>query len=138
MAPAPTATAIRVANDISIWLPGVLKVNPWPSPGLNQFEWYVPRDENSHYYFQTIGKRCANVEEAAAFNREFDVKWLPMALEGFNDDDVWAREAMVDFYADDWGWVNEMLFEPDTAIVAWRKLASQHNRGLQTLSHVKA
>jgi carbazole 1,9a-dioxygenase terminal dioxygenase component len=128
----------RVANDISIWLPGVLKVNPWPNPGLNQFEWYVPRDADSHYYFQTIGKRCADDEEAAAFNREFDAKWLPMALEGFNDDDVWAREAMVDFYADDWGWVKEMLFEPDMAIVAWRKLASRHNRGLQTLAHVKA
>jgi len=61
-----------------------------------------------------------------------------MALEGFNDDDVWAREAMVEFYADDWGWVKEMLFEPDMAIVDWRKLASQHNRGLQTLAHVKA
>ena len=128
----------RVANDISIWLPGVLKVNPWPNPGLNQFEWYVPRDETSHYYFQTIGKPCADAQEPAAFRAEFAAKWLPLALEGFNDDDAWAREAMEAFYADDWGWVKEMLFEPDMAIVAWRKLASAHNRGLQTLAHVRA
>jgi carbazole 1,9a-dioxygenase terminal dioxygenase component len=128
----------RVANDISIWLPGVLKVNPWPNPDMNQFEWYVPRDENSHYYFQTLGRRCRTADQVAAYEREFVEKWRPMALEGFNDDDVWAREAMVDFYADDKGWINEILFEPDMAIVAWRKLASRHNRGVQTIAHVRA
>lgn len=127
-----------VANNISIWLPGVLKVSPWPNPDTTQFEWYVPLDENSHYYFQTIGKRCSTTDEVAQFETDFVEKWRPMALEGFNDDDVWAREAMVDFYKDDNGWVEEILFEPDMAIVEWRKLASQHNRGVQTFDHVRA
>jgi len=125
-----------VANDISIWLPGVLKVNPFPNPDMMQFEWYVPIDENTHYYFQTLGKPCANDEERKNYEQEFESKWKPMALEGFNNDDIWAREAMVDFYADDKGWVNEILFEVDEAIVAWRKLASEHNQGIQTQAHV--
>jgi carbazole 1,9a-dioxygenase terminal dioxygenase component len=59
-------------------------------------------------------------------------KWIELALDGFNDDDVWAREATEEFYGDnDRGWVEERLFETDMAIVAWRKLASQRNRGIQ-------
>src|SRR5690606_1881627 len=41
----------------SIWLPGVLKVNEFPGPGLTQFEWYVPIDATRHIYLQTIGCR---------------------------------------------------------------------------------
>nr|BAG30826.1 terminal oxygenase component of carbazole 1,9a-dioxygenase [Neptuniibacter sp. CAR-SF] len=126
-----------VANDISIWMPGVLKVNPWPNPDMVQFEWYVPIDENNHYYFQTLGKKCESQEEIEAFKHAFEFKWKKMALMGFNDDDIWAREAMVDFYSDDLGWVNEILFEPDEAIIAWRKLASKHNQGIQTFDDVR-
>ncbi|AZN65857.1 carbazole dioxygenase (plasmid) [Acinetobacter johnsonii] len=126
-----------VANNISIWLPGVLKVNPWPNHDMMQFEWYVPVDENTHIYFQTLGKKCETEEEIKAYEHSFDHKWKEMALIGFNDDDIWAREAMVDFYADDKGWVNEILFEPDEAIVEWRKLADKHNKGIQTLENIK-
>ena len=36
------------------------------------------------------------------------------------------------FYADDYGWVDEMLCEPDSTILEWRRLASRHGRGIQT------
>ena len=37
-----------------------------------------------------------------------------------------------EFYGDnDRGWIEERLFETDMAIVEWRKLASQRNRGIQ-------
>ncbi len=41
--------SMRVANNISIWLPGVLKVDPWPQEGMIRFEWYVPADEGTHH-----------------------------------------------------------------------------------------
>lgn len=121
----------RVAISISIWLPGVLKVEPWPDPELTQFEWYVPVDEANHLYFQTLGKVVTSKEAADSFEREFHEKWVGLALNGFNDDDIMARESMEPFYADDRGWSEEILFEPDRAIIEWRRLASQHNRGIQ-------
>jgi carbazole 1,9a-dioxygenase len=124
--------AKKVADNISIWLPGVLKVDPWPEVGMNQFEWYVPVDAGNHSYLQVLGRMTKNKEEADAFRKEVDEKWIDLALDGFNDDDVWAREATEEFYGDsDRGWVEERLFETDMAIVEWRKLASKHNRGIQ-------
>ena len=121
----------KVADNISIWLPGVLKVDPWPQEGMNQFEWYVPVDATTHCYLQTLGRMTAGAAEAAAFRREVEDKWIDLALDGFNDDDVWAREATEEFYADDRGWIDERLSETDMAIVEWRRLASRHNRGIQ-------
>ena len=126
----------RLAHQISIWMPGVLKVDPFPDPTLKQFEWYVPRDETSHWYFQTIGCRVANEEEERRYDHEFHTRWKPLGLHGFNDDDVWAREATQPFYEDDWGWIEEQLFEADGNIIAWRKLSSEHNRGIQTKLHL--
>ena len=126
----------RVANEISIWLPGVLKVDPWPQEGTVQFEWYVPADEGSHYYFQTLGRKVADDAEHKAWEREFHDKWIALALDGFNDDDIWAREAGEEFYKDDMGWITERLYEPDIAIVEWRKFASKHNRGVQKREHI--
>ena len=122
----------RVADNISIWLPGVLKVDPWPQEGMQQYEWYVPVDATTHIYLQTLGKVTGSAAEADAFRKEVDDKWVALALDGFNDDDVWAREATEEFYGDqDRGWVEERLFEADIAIVQWRRLASEHNRGIQ-------
>ncbi len=128
--------AKKVADNISIWLPGVLKVDPWPQEGMNQFEWYIPIDATTHCYLQTLGRMTASEEEAASFRREVDEKWVDLALDGFNDDDVWAREATEEFYGDDRGWIEERLFETDMAIVEWRKLASRHNRGIQRPEHL--
>ena len=126
----------RVPQDISMWLPCVLRVRPWPVPELTQFEWYVPVDGERHIYLQTLGKRCASDAEKAAWVQDFEQRWVPKALDGFNDDDVWAREATEPFYADDSGWLNEQLFEPDGNIIEWRKLASRHARGIQRPEHI--
>lgn len=128
----------RVPHNISMWLPCALRVQPWPVPELTQFEWYVPIDGARHCYVQTLGRRCNTAEETEAFDREFHARWVPMALDGFNDDDVWAREATEAFYADDTGWLKEQLYEPDGNIVEWRKLASAHARGIQRPEHIDA
>jgi carbazole 1,9a-dioxygenase terminal dioxygenase component len=128
--------ATRVAYNISIWLPGVLRVMPWPHPGITQYEWYVPIDERRHYYIQTLGKEVSNDTERQAFAEEFANKWLGLALKGFNDDDVWAREAQQEFYENDEAWLVERLFEPDRNISRWRLLASRRNRGIQRPEHL--
>lgn len=128
----------RVPHNISMWLPCALRVQPWPVPQLTQFEWYVPIDGERHLYLQTLGKRCVGPADEASFDEEFHRRWVPKALDGFNDDDVWAREATQAFYADDSGWLKEQLFEPDGNIVEWRKLASTHARGIQTPQHIDA
>jgi carbazole 1,9a-dioxygenase terminal dioxygenase component len=120
-----------------MWLPGALRVDPWPDPSLTQFEWYVPINGNQHIYLQTIGCKVANEQEEKAFHRAFEKRWVPVALRGFNDDDIWAREATEPFYADDTGWLREQLFEPDANIIEWRRLASKHNRGIQKPEHIR-
>jgi carbazole 1,9a-dioxygenase terminal dioxygenase component len=123
-----------VASSVSIWLPCVLRVEGFPAPEITQFEWYAPIDEKTHMYWQVLGKKVAGATEAAAFQSEVDSYWQDVALHGFNDDDVWAREALEDAYTEGDGWKKERLFKPDMCIVEWRKLASVYHRGIQKLS----
>ena len=123
----------RVAADLSIWMPGVLKVDPFPDPELVQFEWYVPVDVDSHMYWRVLAKRASAGAETEAFAGEFESKWKSLALRGFNDLDIWAREGLQEFYKDDAAWTQEHLFKPDACKVEWRKLASRVHRGLQPL-----
>ena len=81
-------------------------------------------------------RRWADDAERDAFSREFDNKWRDLALKGFNDDDVWAREAQQEFYENDEAWAVERLFEPDRNISRWRQLASRRNRGIQRPEHL--
>jgi carbazole 1,9a-dioxygenase terminal dioxygenase component len=123
-----------VAYSVSVWLPCVLRVEGFPSPEITQFEWYVPIDEKTHMYWQVLVKKISTPEEVVAFQTEVDSYWEDVALRGFNDDDVWAREALEDAYTVGGGWAKERLFKPDMCIVEWRKLASKHNRGIQRLT----
>jgi carbazole 1,9a-dioxygenase terminal dioxygenase component len=125
------------AAGTSIWLPGVLKVDNFPIGGLTQFEWYVPLDAGRHLYVQTIAKPVANEAEGVAFANEFESTWKPHGLDGFNADDIWAREVTEPFYQDDYGWVDEMLCEPDETILQWRRVASRHGRGIQQKSDLR-
>ena len=127
--------ATQVAYNISLWLPCVLRVTPWPGPTMTQFEWYVPIDEARHFYIQTIGKTVESDQDKADFDREFDEKWNDLALKGFNNDDIWAREAQQDYYRHDEAWLGEHLYEADRNITSWRSLASRRNRGIQTREH---
>jgi carbazole 1,9a-dioxygenase terminal dioxygenase component len=121
----------RVAAQVSVWLPGVLKVDPFPDPSLIQYEFYVPVSESEHEYYQVLQRKVASDADIAAFVDEFENRWCDLALHGFNDDDVWAREAQEEFYRDRDGWAKERLFGPDMCIVKWRQLASTHARGVQ-------
>jgi carbazole 1,9a-dioxygenase terminal dioxygenase component len=129
--------ANQIPLEISIWLPGVLRVQPWPAPHITQFEWYVPIDGERHSYFHLLGASCATPAEEASFDHEYRERWLDAALIGFNDDDIWAREASQAFYADDRNWLSEQLFEADVNIVQWRRIAGMHHRGLQTPEHIR-
>lgn len=126
----------QVAYNISIWLPCVLRVTPWPGPTMTQFEWYVPIDADRHFYIQTIGKTVENDEQKTEFFREMEEKWVDMALKGFNDDDIWARETQQEYYQNDEAWVEEHLYEADRNISVWRQLASRCNRGIQKKEHL--
>jgi carbazole 1,9a-dioxygenase len=127
----PGPEAGRTSPDTSMWLPCGLKVDPFPTPGMIQFEWYVPVDEGSHWYFVTWGKHVTSDSEAQAFFAETTSYWKPLVIGDFNNDDVLAREAMQRFYAEEDGWHRERLYRPDVIITEWRKLASTHNRGIQ-------
>ena len=84
-------------------------------------------------YWQILGRKVEGAEEASAFRSEVDSYWQEVALRGFNDDDVWDREALEDAYTAGDGWTKERLFKPDMCIVEWRKLASTYHRGIQKL-----
>lgn len=122
----------RIAGEISLWMPGALKVDPFPDPEMIHFEWYVPRDEKSHWYIHCATKVVPGEQGDESFGREYESIWKDLYAHGFNDDDIWAREATQDFYDDDYGWLEETLFESDACIIAWRKLASETNHGIQT------
>jgi len=128
---------IKLPHHISIWLPCALRVQPWPHPSLTQYEWYVPINGERHIYLRVLGRKVSSKAETEQFEHEYNSRWRALSLEGFNMDDIWAREATEPFYHDDTGWLNEQLFEADGNIVEWRRLASKHNRGLQTPDHVR-
>jgi carbazole 1,9a-dioxygenase terminal dioxygenase component len=120
----------------SLWLPCALRVDGFPDGDLTQFEWYVPITEDTHRYFIALGKRVADEAEAKAFAHEFHNRWKRFALEGFNGQDIMAREALQQFYGDDRGWLEEGLIEEDALIIKWRELCHRHNRGVQTPRHL--
>lgn len=127
---------LKRTTGASIWLPGVMRVDGFPFSDLTQFEWYVPLTEDTHLYIITIGKRCATADERTEFEHDFRHRWKVVSLEGFNNQDVMAREAMQPFYARDAAWLEEGLIEEDLIIVKWRKLCHEYNRGLQQPKHI--
>ncbi|WP_082680979.1 Rieske 2Fe-2S domain-containing protein [Mycolicibacterium novocastrense] len=124
----PQPGAKRVVNTLSLWLPCAIKVDPWPDPALISYEFYVPVNKSEHEYFQLIQSKVSSESDIENFCREFEDRWTDLALHGFNDDDVFAREATEEFYADGNGWRDEHLFGPDHSIVRWRQLCSKHGR----------
>jgi len=125
----------RTTGDF-ICVPGVLRVDNFPYHGLFQFEWYVPITEDSHLYIITIGKRCANDQERAEYDHAFWHRWKPESLEGFNNDDITAREALQPFYSSDRNWLEETLIREDQSVVKWREVCHRHARGIQLPKHV--
>lgn len=119
--------------SISIWMPCSLTVTPWPRPNMTNFEWYVPIDANRHLYFQVLAREGDGGPEARERLRaEVDAKWEKALLRGFNDDDIFVRENVQDFYADDSAYHSEHLIRADAVTTRWRALVSKYNRGLKT------
>jgi phenylpropionate dioxygenase-like ring-hydroxylating dioxygenase large terminal subunit len=117
----------------SIFLPGVLMVENWPASGLVQYEWYVPIDAEHHEYWAVLAATCPTAEAREKFVYEYEHLWKDAALGVFNDDDLFAREAMENFYAEGGtGWDDEQLCSMDAVIVGWRKIVSRYARGYQT------
>jgi carbazole 1,9a-dioxygenase len=116
----------------SIWMPGALEVDNFPVPGTIQFEWYVALDDRRHVYWEVLGRPVDSPDAERRFYEEVDDVWSVMSMtKGFNDSDVFAREAMDLPYGEEDFWYRERLFQPDLYIIQWRMLASRHNRGLQ-------
>ncbi|WP_042878855.1 Rieske 2Fe-2S domain-containing protein [Cupriavidus necator] len=114
----------------SVVLPGVLMVENWPEEHVVQYEWYVPVTDDTYEYWEVLVKVCNTEKERKDYKYRFDYLYKPLCLHGFNDCDLYAREAMQDFYADGTGWDNEQLVATDISPITWRKLASRWNRGI--------
>lgn len=117
----------------SMFLPGVLMVENWPKYRMAQYEWYVPIDDKRHEYWEVLAMTCRTDEERREFEFKYKHLWKELALgAGFNDHDLFAREAMQPFYERARGWREEKLCSLDAYIVAWRKMAAKYNRGIQS------
>jgi nitrite reductase/ring-hydroxylating ferredoxin subunit len=114
----------------SVVLPGVLMVENWPEDHIVQYEWYVPITDDTYEYWEVLVKVCKTEAERKAFSYRYDRVFKPLCLHGFNDCDLYAREAMHEFYADGTGWDDEQLVSTDISPVTWRKVSSRWNRGI--------
>jgi phenylpropionate dioxygenase-like ring-hydroxylating dioxygenase large terminal subunit len=114
----------------SVFMPGVLMVENWPEEHVVQFEWYVPVTDDTYEYWEILAKVCNTEKERKDYTYRYEYLFKPLALHGFNNCDLYAREAMQDFYADGTGWDNEQLVSTDVSPITWRKLASRWNRGI--------
>ncbi len=125
-------------GEVSLWLPCGLKVTHFPTPPIVDFEFYVPKDEETHSYFQFGGKPVQTEEEYEAWVKEDGrIFWEIPTVESFTTEDAFAREGIQKFYGQEDGWYRERLYQPDLEITIWRKFASQHTRGVQTREHAK-
>lgn len=114
----------------SMFMPGVLMVENWPEEHIVQYEWYVPITDDTYEYWEVLVKRCDTDEELKKFDYRYEHLFKPMCLEGFNDCDLMARDAMQNFYVDGTGWADEQLGDMDATVIMWRKCASRFNRGI--------
>ncbi len=115
----------------SMVLPGILLVEHWPIRGWAQYEWYVPTDDKHHEYWEILVGHCRSEDERREADYLYDSFLEPLALRDFNDNDLFAREAMQNFYEREDGWNNESLCAFDAATITWRKVAARYNRGIQ-------
>lgn len=121
--------------EVGIWMPGVLRVDPFPAPHIVHFEWYVPVTERTHRYMIGWGSKVGTEQEKKGFFDEMKYLWSDFVPQKFNNEDMFAREAMDEFYSAEDGWHRERLFGPDVLITAWRILCSNTNRGIQELPY---
>ena len=114
----------------SVFLPGVLMVENWPEEHVVQYEWYVPITDDTHEYWEVLVRVCPTPAAREKYQYRFDRVYKQLALKGFNDCDLYAREAMQNFYADGSGWDDEQMVATDVSPITFRKVASRWNRGI--------
>lgn len=114
----------------SVVLPGCLMVENWPEEHVVQYEWYVPITDDMYEYWEVMVRICQSDEDRKKFKYRFERVYTPLCLHGFNDCDLYAREAMEEFYTDGTGWDDEQLVATDVSPISWRKVASRWNRGI--------
>ena len=107
-------------------------------PALTQFEWYVPIDGDAHIYFQTLGKRVTTPMTSERFGDEFEVALARRSrcMASTTTTCGRARPPSPSTRTSRAG-STSTLFEPDSNILEWRKLASRHNRGVQAPEHLR-
>jgi len=115
----------------SMYVPGVLLVEHWPVTDWAQYEFYVPIDDKHHEYWEVLVGDCGSDADRAEAEFKYKNFFEPLGLYDFNNSDLFAREAMQDFYSEMEGWDREQLCKLDGVIVGWRKLAARFNRGIQ-------
>lgn len=131
---------------VGLFMPCGLQVDYFPLPGVLQFEWYTPIDEDHHMYMIAHAARYTNEADAAAFHERCERELSPMVWRqaagqtdpvgdgptwGFNNYDHWGREQMHHVYQYEDFWHRERLFRPDYLVVRWRMLVAKRMRGLQ-------
>jgi phenylpropionate dioxygenase-like ring-hydroxylating dioxygenase large terminal subunit len=121
----PTKTQLR--------LPGFLRVDPFPAPGIVHFEWYVPVDERHHRYFQFSVKWTSGLK-AWRFQLAYWTWWRWLAHVQFNGQDAWMVKLMDPFYAEQDGWKREKLYRPDIGLTAWRRHCQENARAVQKIT----
>lgn len=127
------------ATNVGAWLPGSLKVDPWPFRGVVHNEYYVPRDADSHYYFQCGWKKVKSEAEREqwAEGELGQVRWKIPVVEDFTVQDAEARENTQEFYKREGGWEHEQLARFDIELLMWRVFAGEMARGIQTVEHTR-
>ena len=121
----PTKTQLR--------LPGFLRVDPFPTPGIVHFEWYVPVDERHHRYFQFSVKWTSGFK-AWRFRLAYWLWWRWLAHVQFNGQDAWMVKLMDPFYSEQNGWKREKLYRPDVGLTAWRRHCHENARQVQKIA----
>ncbi|MBT8445563.1 MAG: Rieske 2Fe-2S domain-containing protein [Gammaproteobacteria bacterium] len=132
--------------EVGLFMPCGLQVDYFPAPGVMQFEWYTPVDEDHHMYIICCAQPCENDSEAGAFRERCRTELGPLVWRkdegqggtvgdghewGFNNFDAWGREQMHHVYQYEDYWHREKLFKPDYIVVQWRMLVSKRMRGMQ-------
>ncbi|MCH2409667.1 Rieske 2Fe-2S domain-containing protein [Myxococcota bacterium] len=124
--------------EVGLWMPCMLKVDPWPADPAIHFESYVPRDSTSHTYFQFgVLKTNDKAEADEWMNSRAHEEWEIPTVEDFTIDDAFARKELQKFYSEEDGWKRERLYRPDIELTMWRKFVTKHARGVQTSDHAK-
>jgi len=127
------------ATKVGAWLPCGLTVDPWPFPGVIHNEYYVPRDANSHYYFQCGWTKVGNAQQADdwANGQLGQVRWKGPVADDFTVQDAEARESIEKFYAEEDGWQQEQTAAFDIELLMWRVFAGENARGIQHERHTR-